>query len=86
MNKIYAIVGATMSESGTPLTPILSQYGLKSSLEEARKELKRVKQDLLNDMDEEYVDLDEDDMSFNLSDGDNWYVFKIIENIIDYKK
>lgn len=86
MKQIYVIVGAVTSDSGTPLTPILSQYGLKSSLDEAKKELERVKQDLLNDMDKEYVDLDEDDMSFDLSDGDNWYVFKIIKSILDYEK
>lgn len=83
--KVYAVVGAKYSESGTPLTPILSQYGLKSSLEKAKEELQKIKEKLQQDIDEEYLDIEEDETHLDITDGDYWYVFNIIETEIDYK-
>lgn len=83
--KVYVVVGVY---SGDEISTILSNYGVKSTLRRAKKELKLIKEETLRDCEENGINAEiiESDLGLRIIyDNDDEEIYNIEERVVDYE-
>ena len=84
--KVYVVVGVY---SGDEISTILSNYGVKSTLEKAKEELQIIKQETLEQIkDNDCLDAEIIEIELGLRiiyDNDDEEIYNIEERVVDYE-
>ena len=84
--KVYVVVGVY---SGDEISTILSNYGVKSTLEKAKEELQIIKQETLEQIkDNDCLDAEiiESELGLHIIyDNDDEEIYNIEERVVDYE-
>ena len=83
--KVYVVVGCY---SGNEVSTILSSYGVKSTLEKAQHELQLIKEETLQDCEENDIDAEiiESELGLHIIyDNDDEEIYNIEERVVDYE-
>ena len=83
--KVYVVVGLY---SGDEISTILSNYGVKSTLRRAKKELKLIKEETLRDCEENGINakIIESEVGLRIIyDNDDEEIYNIEERVVDYE-
>ena len=83
--KVYVVVGLY---SGDEISTILSNYGVKSTLRRAKKELKLIKEETLRDCEENGINakIIESELGLRIIyDNDDEEIYNIEERVVDYE-
>lgn len=83
--KVYVVVGVY---SGDEISTILSNYGVKSTLEKAKEELQIIKQETLRDCEESGINAEiiESELGLRIIyDNDDEEIYNIEERVVDYE-
>ena len=83
--KVYVVVGCY---SGNEVSTILSNYGVKSTLEKAQHELQLIKEETLQDCEENDIDAEiiESELGLRIIyDNDDEEIYNIEERVVDYE-
>ena len=83
--KVYVVVGLY---SGDEISTILSNYGVKSTLRRAKKELKLIKEETLRDCEENGINakIIESELGLRIIyDNDDEELYNIEERVVDYE-
>lgn len=85
--KVYIVVGVY---SGDEIGTLLSQYGVKSTLEKAKEELQIIKQETLEQIKNDdclNAEIIESELGLRIIyDNDDEEIYNIEERVIDYEK